>query len=134
MRRRVWLGCFLMTAVLMAAGCKTAQIHNVENAPIGSAYGDGLSMTQVEKAIVMAGSSLGWTMRPAAPGVIDAELALRDHVAKVAINYSQSAYSINYADSTNLKYCSKNNTIHSNYNGWIQNLNRAIGNALSVAD
>jgi hypothetical protein len=49
---------------------------------------------------------------------------LRTHVAVVDIDYDQRAYNIRYKDSTNLDYTGT--TIHRNYNGWVENLDKAI--------
>lgn len=118
MRRILTVG--LAAAALTLASCRTAPIQNVANAPVPP----GKSAQQVREAIVAAGNSLGWQITPDAPGRMTGTLLLRDHKAVVDIAYSASAYSIAYKDSTNLKY--DGSTIHSNYNGWIQNLDKAI--------
>ncbi len=51
-------------------------------------------------------------------------LNLRTHTAVVEIPYSTKAFSIRYKDSVNLDYTGE--SIHSNYNGWIQNLEKGI--------
>ena len=48
----------------------------------------------------------------------------RPDVAVVDIDYTQTTYSIKYNESTNLDYDGEK--IHKNYNGWIQNLDKAI--------
>lgn len=103
------------------AGCRTAPVHNVSDAPVGR---DAMTQEQVKQAIIRAGASLGWQMRPVDPGHIVGTLYLRDHMAQVDVNYDSSTYDIEYKDSRNLRY--DGNNIHSNYNGWIQNLDRAI--------
>ena len=55
-----------------------------------------------------------------------ATLHLRTHTAVVEIKHDLKNYSIRYKSSINLRYDQANNTIHSNYNGWITNLNNAI--------
>lgn len=49
-------------------------------------------------------------------------------MAQVDIPYNAKAYSIQYKNSANLKYDGV--SIHSNYNGWVQNLDRAIQSRL----
>ena len=61
---------------------------------------------------------------PDRPGHVLGRLALRTHVAVVDIDYTDRTYSIRYKDSTNLDY--NGTTIHRNYNGWIENLDKAI--------
>jgi len=114
----------LATLLLMTA-CRTTPVRNVELAPVPTAPDkQQLTLLQVEKAIVLGANALGWSTTVQSPGVIVATIRLRDHYAAVNITYSPSSYSIKYKDSTNLKYDGK--TIHSNYNGWIENLDRAI--------
>ncbi len=87
-----------------------------------------ISSSQVLKAIRMAFVHRGWTITNVKPGEVDSTLSVRDHVAKVAINYSSTLVRINHVDSTNLKYQKKNGTayIHKNYLGWVENLSRDI--------
>lgn len=71
-----------------------------------------------------AGKSAGWQMKEMKPGYIFGTLNVRKHVAVVDVNYSVKSYSIRYKDSTELNY--DGGKIHPNYNGWIQNLDKAI--------
>lgn len=116
-------------AALVAAGCKSAPVYNVQDAAIATGATNA-SMENVQKAIIRAGSSLGWNMKPAGNGAMIGTLQLRKHVAVVDIRYSTQTYSILYKESQNLDYDGTN--IHSNYNGWIQNLNRAIQTQLAT--
>ena len=116
-------------AILLIA-C-TLPIQNVDNAPINASSAN-YDLSEVTKAIQRAGSGLGWQMKVQKPGHIVGRLFLRTHVAVVDITYTLDQFSINYKDSTNLNYDLGNNTIHKNYNGWIQNLTNAI-NAQLVA-
>jgi hypothetical protein len=110
----------LAASVLALGACRSAPVRNVTDAPISS----GKSMQQVEQAIVEAGRTLGWQMSPQGPGKITGNLALRTHRATVDVTYNTKSYSITYKDSDNLHY--DGHSIHSNYNGWIENLDRAI--------
>ncbi|MDA3852353.1 MAG: hypothetical protein PF447_13945 [Spirochaetaceae bacterium] len=47
-------------------------------------------------------------------------------IARIEIPYGQSGYSIRYLESQNLDVDLNNMTIHTNYNRWIANLNKAI--------
>lgn len=113
-------------AVLMmaVASCRTATVYNVENASLNAPK--SATMAQVESAIKRAGASLGWSMKEIKPGHLEARLPVRRHVAVADIFYTNKDFSIKYKNSTNLNYDAKDNTIHSNYNGWIQNLQNAI--------
>jgi len=117
----------IAVAVLLLAGCRTAELYNVRNAP-GS--NKAVSMADVETAIRRAGHGLGWQITPQGPGKAEGVLVLRDHRAVVDITYDTRNYSITYKDSSNLQYDGK--TIHSNYNGWIQNLDKAIRTQLDL--
>ena len=60
-----------------------------------------------------------------------AYFSLRDHRAVVTVIYDTKSYSIKYKDSSNLNYDGK--SIHKNYNGWVENLDKAIrSNLVSI--
>jgi hypothetical protein len=120
--RKLW---FIIAVVLgsLTAACTSKPIYNVSNAPVPSAASKA-NLDAVSKAIQRAGASLGWHMQETQPGHILGTLNLRTHRAVVDINYTPQAYSIQYKDSIDLGYDGTN--IHRNYNGWIQNLDRAI--------
>ena len=128
--RRLAASCLSLALVsLVVVGCKSAPVYNVQDAAIASGTTKA-DMADIQKAIVRAGSSLGWQMKAAGPGSMIGTLYLRKHVAVVDIRYNTKTYSILYKESQNLDYDGAN--IHSNYNGWIQNLNRAIQTQLST--
>lgn len=113
----------VLAAGLFVAGCQTQPIMNVTETPIQTTKAQP-TMDEVRQAIIRAGSGLGWEIKPDRPGHLTGRLALRTHVAVVDIDHTQKAYSIRYRESTNLDY--KDGQIHKNYNGWIQNLDKAI--------
>ena len=90
-------------------------------------------MDDVAKGIMAAGVTHGWTMTVQTQGHMVGTLVLRSHTAVVDIFYSNSAYSILYKDSSNLKYDAARKTIHSNYSSWIRNLHEAIQKELGGA-
>jgi len=115
----------LAAAALAFAGCSTTQpIYNVQSAPIMGPGGKSLTMSEVQQSIMRAGSQLGWQMQPEGPGRIAGRIALRTHLAVIEIEHDTKSYSIKYRDSTNLN--AADGMIHRNYNGWIQNLEKAI--------
>ena len=122
MKKLLKLSALLLVSSLLFTGCKTSQIYNVPPTKINHQQ----SSEVVYQAIKEAGQSLGWKITKVKPGVAQGKLYLRAHVAVVRINYNSSSYSIRYVSSENLKYDAKDQTIHSNYNGWIQNLAKAI--------
>ena len=122
----------LATAVVLSAvampsqaGCmRCGPIQNVTDASVPSS-GKPLSNDEVRKAIMRAGTTLGWKMNADAPGKITATLDVRKHSAVVEIPYSSKSYSINYKTSVNLE-AGSDGTIHNNYNGWVKNLAKGI--------
>jgi hypothetical protein len=108
----------------LVAGCRTAPLYSVVDAAVISSANQKASLGDVEKAIMRAGSALGWEMKATAPGMIAGTLRLRTHLAVVDIPYTAQTYSIRYRSSENLGY--DGSSIHSNYNGWIQNLDKHI--------
>jgi hypothetical protein len=124
----------LLSATFAAqAGCMRCDpILNVTDAPVTSASGKTLKDEQVKAAIVRAGATLGWIMKEAGPGKLTANLAVRKHTAEIEIPYSSKKYSILYKGSTNLD-AGPDGTIHKNYNGWIQNLNKGITAQVAAA-
>ena len=125
----------LAAACLVAtiAGCaRTGPIYNVNDAPVATASGKAATAAQVRNAIITAGSGLGWRMADAGPGKLVGTLDIRTHQAVVDIPYSAKSYSIVYKSSQNLN--ESGGTIHTNYNGWVQNLDRAIRAQLSASN
>jgi hypothetical protein len=115
---------FVIPAVLLLlVACRGAvQVLNVNSAPVVTSK--SATVQDVEKAISRAGATMGWQMAPQGPGKMEGVLVLRNHRAVVDINYDAKNYTIKYKDSSNLQY--DGTTIHPNYNGWIQNLDKAI--------
>ena len=114
----------LAAAALLAGCARTAAIYNVNDAPVSNAAGKKLSAQQVRSAIITAGTSLGWAIKDAGPHKLEGTLRLRTHTAVVDIPYTDHSYGIAYKSSEGLD--AGNGTIHNNYNGWVQNLDRAI--------
>ena len=112
------------------AACTTVPIMNVDNAPVPAVSGKPMTQEQVRAAIIRAGSALGWQMKDDGPNKMVGTLVLRQHTAVVDIPYSPTAYSIKYKSSVNLD--ESGGSIHKNYNGWIQNLNRGINTQLAL--
>ena len=104
-------------------GCRTAPVYNVVDAPVVTDK-KGYTLDDMKKAIVRAGGTLGWQMTDMGSNNIQGTLHLRSHMAQVDIPYTKESYSILYKDSSDLNYDGE--IIHRNYNGWVQNLDRAI--------
>jgi hypothetical protein len=122
------LAAVAVSALLATLGCRSAPLYNVSSSPVSAPK--PVTIDDVERAITRAGAGLGWQIVSRAPGKMEGVLALRAHRAVVDITYDTKTYSIKYKDSSNLDYDGTN--IHSNYNGWIQNLDKAIRTQLSL--
>lgn len=126
--RSTLLGLLVVLAIATVAACaRTAPINNVNAAAVAA---NDTSVEDVRAAIIRAGSARGWRMREEGPNHLVGRLELRDHVAEVDIRYDARSYDITYRDSSNLEYDPESETIHSNYNSWVQNLDRDIQNQL----
>lgn len=112
----------LAAAVLVLVAACVAPVHNVVSEPVVSRR--DVTQEEVKQAIISAGTGLGWKMMPQEDGRITGRLDIRRHVAIVDITYTADRFSINYVDSTNLKYDGR--LIHRNYNNWIMNLENRI--------
>ena len=108
---------FLLTA------CGVKPVHEVESKAVPINIQNS---AQVKQAIKRAGNGLGWIIKEVDENTLEGILFLRKHVAKITIPYSSSQYSLLYKSSEQLDYDQEAKTIHSNYNGWIMNLDRAI--------
>lgn len=129
--RKLFMLMIAAVATLSFLGCGTPPIYNVSNMPI-TTTDKKATLDDVEKAIIRAGGALGWSIKKSKEGQLVGTLALRSHKATVKITCTQDEYSIVYIDSVNLDYNPSTNTIHSNYNGWIQNLNKGIQTQLGL--
>jgi len=116
----------LCTIIILSA-CSAKPVYNVENSYVP----DGITQKQVEKSIVKALIQKGWKVKSKTDGKIIADINVRDkHTAVIEITYTDKKYSINYVDSTNLKYDVRKNTIHKNYNNWIIYIDRLVQTSL----
>ena len=130
MRVTKWVAIVASVLVMFAVGCRgSVPVYNVTNTPVAASKPNP-SLDEVGKAIQRAGVQLGWEMKEMKPGYIVGTLNIRKHLAVVDVNYSTRSYSITYKDSTELQYDGK--SIHQNYNGWVQNLDKGIRAQLSA--
>jgi len=119
-----------IAVALALGGCvRTAAIYNVKDTPVSTASGQALDAQKVRASIITAGTSLGWSIVDAGAGKLEGTLKLRTHTAVIDIPYNARSYSLVYKSSENLN--AADGIIHNNYNGWIQNLDRAIRTELS---
>ena len=117
-----------IVTVLLLVGCRTAPIYDVIKAPVVTAD-NKYTLTDMQRAIFRAATSLGWQPQKTGERRIIATLHQRDAIAQVAIDYTWRDYSIRYQDSSNLDYDGSN--IRGGYNRWIRNLDKRIKVELS---
>jgi len=131
-KKIILLSTLMIMSLVLAAGCmRQAALQNPRNLPVVSASGQSLKEAQVKQAILDGARDKGWVARELSPGVITASLAIRSHLAEVEIPYSGSSYSILYKSSTNLDYRPGDQTIHNQYNNWVNYLRQAINARLA---
>ncbi len=119
-----WTSLLALVAVsFLLTACGVKPVHEVKSEVVPSNIQNS---AQVKQAIKRAGMGLGWIIKEVDGETLEGTLFLRKHVAKITIPYSSSQYSLLYKSSDQLDYDQEDKTIHSNYNGWILNLNRAI--------
>jgi hypothetical protein len=117
----------IVVPALLAIGCATVPVENITGQSIDT--NRPASLDEIGNAIVRAGVSLNMQMKKVRPGIINAVYAIRGVSATMEVKYSTKTYSIEYKDSSGLKYDGTN--IHKNYNSWVANLNNRIQAQLS---
>jgi hypothetical protein len=115
---------FAVFAAAALAACTLQPLYNVKGAPVEAPGGKPPTLAEVEKAVIRAGTALGWKMQPVKPGQVTGTINLRRHSAIVDVTFDTRTFNITYKDSVELDYDGTN--IHRNYNGWIQNLDKGI--------
>ena len=98
MKKFFKIGVATILGALLFVGCTSAAVYNVEKDEIMTSA----STDKVYKAIRRAGHSKGWKVSQVKPGLAQAKINLRKHMAVVEIPYSADDFSIVYKDSMNL--------------------------------
>ncbi len=110
----------LLALATLGLGACSRPIYDTAGGTFTGSGAPAVRLTQIERAA----GGLGWQVDPVRPGVARATLNLRGHVAVTEIAYDDTRFTIRYVDSRNLGF--DGTSIHKNYNGWIENLERAI--------
>lgn len=122
MKKMLKIGVATILGALLFVGCTSVAVYNVDQEQVETSA----SADKVYKAIKRAGYTKGWQVSQVKPGLAQAKINLRQHMALVEIPYSKDSFSIVYKNSMNLNYDSAKGTIHRNYNGWVKNLENQI--------
>ena len=85
---------FAALLILLVASCRQATILNVENMSLNAS--PTATMEDVESAIKRAGVGLGWQVSTISPGLLEARLPIRAHLAVTAIRFDTQTFSITY--------------------------------------
>lgn len=128
------LHTFRVVAIFLASlaicGCvSTGQpISNIEDKVIPTKLdGSDRSLDDVREAIAKGCMSKGWTPVVVDESQIKCSILVRGkHYAEVNIPFTESGYSIVYADSRVLDYDPEQGRIHRNYNKWVILLSQSI--------
>ncbi len=120
--KNIFMAAFLSLFVL---GCSSKSVLEMQNVTAPT-YSDGSaqSVEDMQKAILIAAQKRRWQARVVEPGLIEATLMVRSHMAQIEIPYSAGQYSIHYKNSNNLNYNGR--SIHRNYNNWVVKLSNSI--------
>ncbi len=87
---------------------------------------------QMQNAIVNAAKEQQWVVTTQGEGQLNAIYTKSDYMAKIAIKYAPTFYTINYADSARMRYDGK--SIHPTYNKLIKALQANIIRNLKSGD
>ena len=123
----------VLSLALPLAACRQRQLTNLVDMPVAGSRNNTLAPAQVRKVILDACARRGWVAREISPGLISAKIEARSHMAQVEIPYSGTSFSIIYKNSSNLKYDASKNTIHNQYNNWVDYLRKDIEVGLAQA-
>ncbi|MGV0953800.1 MAG: hypothetical protein ACOYBR_05770 [Fluviibacter sp.] len=128
MNIKITITALAVAAFLVGCGRATVPVVNYNDVTF-TTTSKKPSLAQVKKAILTATETKGWIVNDKGPGKMVATLTVREkHTVIVLITYNTSSFSINYADSTDMKYGVKQAepSIHPYYNEWVKELEEAI--------
>lgn len=112
----------IVLTLLTVAGCTSKPVLNTQHALTAN---EQVSAAKMKQSILAALDKRQWTVQRAEPGLIQAEITVRNRYhAEIDIRYTGNNYAITYRDSRDLGY--KNGKIHRNYNRWVSMLDRDI--------
>ncbi len=120
-RLHSWRVLFVAIASLCVGSCASPKVYSVHAEPFPAR---APSMGEVADLIHDAGERHGWTIEPVAPGKMRGTYTRGRHVAVVSISYSAEDFSLDYLDSSDLRY--RGDSVHKVYNEWVRELEAAI--------
>jgi len=111
---------FILTISFFSTTLLADPILNIEQ-PIKTLK---ITNAQMKSVIEDAAKEQNWLVTPLGEGQLSATYNKRDYMAKISIRYAPTFYTINYADSTRMRY--KGTSIHPTYNKLIKALQANI--------
>jgi len=111
--------------LLVLTGC-SVPVYNVQNAKISTTKANN----EVYDAIEKGAKKAHWKIEKISENEVLAHYKIRVHKATVKITFNETNYSIEYEDGDNLTFDPLKNTIHENYNKWVQILEKSINREL----
>lgn len=132
---RVLLALFVILALPTGEVAAAKPINNLENVTIPvRTDGNPFSLQEIQAVVIDGCAARGWAATLVEDGLISADITVRGkHYARIEIPFSQTDYSIFYADSNNLDYNEKRQSIHRNYNNWVIKLSGTINQRFGEA-
>lgn len=118
---------FLIILVLTSSAHarSVVPIINHDTVPVSSSSGSKITLSQVRQAFIIGGAKDGWIFSDLGENQMIGRLVVRNkHTVAVTIRYDVKSYSVEYKDSSNMKYELKVDSayIHPFYNKWVDNL------------
>lgn len=130
LKMRFWVILFVAAWLVGCGSTPVLESPRQVNVPAG------VSIADVEKAILDAMRGRGWSLHQRERGLIVADLNVRAHFARINFRYSANSVSLEYVESRNLDYevVDGQPRIHGNFNTWMTNLIRDIELNLSYVE
>lgn len=118
-----------IASLSLLVGCGRATVPIVNYNDVGFVTSKKITLSQAKTAITAAAVAKGWVVNDKGPGKMTATLTVREkHTVVVLITYTATSFSINYVDSTDMKYGIRHGepSIHPFYNDWVKQLEETI--------
>lgn len=130
MLRNKFVLLLLLPILLLLAGWRETPLVNPDPIAIPAKA----SSAEVGKIIKKSLVGRKWIVSEDKPGSIKATLLVRDHKARISVDWNAKDIRISYIDSENLNYEEKKGQklIHANYLSWINNLVVDISGELTM--
>ncbi len=120
----------LTVFALLLFGCTTATI--VQNKPVN--FTDKLDVSEVSTAVIAGLKQSTWSIKEIQTDKVLSQRTNGSWSVDIAVFFDTNSYEIKYLKSSGLGFDNKTQTIHSNYNVWIQEVKEKIDYFLSAPE